>query len=295
MIRLIAVAGLVIFSTSFLVGQNVSSLRTTLVSVQDRDGKPVTNLVRDSFQIFEDKVPQQITLFQQEDMPLSLGLVIDSSGSMRSKRARVNSAALAFVQESNPEDQTFIVNFNDTAKVGQDFTGSIGDLVDALEKLDTRGETALYDAIILSTDKIVKSGRNETKVLLVISDGEDTSSKARYESVLKQLKESWVTLYAIGLVDEREGIPRKAREALQELTAVTGGAAYFPRSLDEVEELCKRIARDLRNRYRIGYKPTNNKIDGSWRGVTVVVAQPRSSARLNWRNRPGYYATSDRN
>jgi len=281
----IAIVGLVLLSFLPLQGQE---LRTFAISVQDKDGKSVNSLTKDNFQVFEDRIPQQISSFLKEDVPLSIGLVIDNSGSMRTKRLRVNGAALSFVRESNPEDQTFIVNFNDTAKVEQDFTGSIGNLIDALDKLDTRGETALYDAVYLSAEK-VKSGRNAHKALLVISDGDDTSSKHKYDEVLKLLKESFITVYAIGLIDERTS--RKAREALQEFAAITGGAAYFPKSLDEIDDLCKRIARDLRNRYMIGYKSANPKTDGSWRDVTVVVTQPKSP-KLTWRNKPGYFATA---
>ena len=147
------------------------------ISVLDAKGRPVDGLTKDNFQIFEDNSLQQIKLFRHEDIPLSLGLVIDNSGSMRNKRERVNSAALSFVRESNPEDETFIVNFDDSPYLDQDFTGSIGDLIDALDNIDTRGETALYDAIGLSLDHVVKQGHRDSKALLVISDGEDNKSK----------------------------------------------------------------------------------------------------------------------
>src|SRR5215472_10435270 len=142
------------------------------VSVQDKEGRPVDGLKQENFQVFEDKIQQTIKTFRHEDIPLSVGLVIDNSGSMRNKRERVNSAALAFVRESNPNDETFIVNFDDSAYLEQDFTGSIGDLIDALENIDARGETALYDAIYLSADH-VKSGHKDKKALLLITDGED--------------------------------------------------------------------------------------------------------------------------
>src|SRR5499426_4173279 len=142
------------------------------VSVLDKDGRPVDGLKQENFQVFEDKVLQTIKTFKHEDIPLSLGLVIDNSGSMRNKRERVNSSALAFVRESNPEDESFIVNFDDSAYLEQDFTSSIGDLMDALDNLDTRGETALYDALYLSVDH-AKAGNKDKKAILLISDGED--------------------------------------------------------------------------------------------------------------------------
>jgi Ca-activated chloride channel homolog len=278
----------------------VISVETTLiqvpVSVHDKDGRPVNNLSQDQFQVFEDKVPQEIKLFVHEDVPISLGLVIDNSGSMRNKRERVNSAALSFVRESNPEDESFIVNFDDSAYLEQDFTSSIGDLMDALDNLDTRGETALFDAIYLSVDKVVKEGKRDTKALLLVTDGEDNTSKYKYDEVLKQLKESKVTLYAIGLLEENEqhGLfsappSKKAKAALQAFAEATGGVAYFPKSVDEVEELCKQIAHDLRNRYTIGYTPTNRNLDGSLRKVSVVVT-PKSSTKLLTRYKTEYFA-----
>jgi VWFA-related protein len=268
------------------------------VSVLDKDGRPVNGLVQDHFQIFEDKILQQISLFKHEDVPLSLGLVIDNSGSMRNKRERVNSAALSFVRESNPEDETFIVNFDDTAYLEQEFTGSIGDLMDALDNLDTRGETALYDAVYLSVEH-VKGGDKDKKALLLISDGEDNTSKYGFNPTLELLRESKVTLYAIGLLEEndqrgglfRKSPSKKAKEALEEFAEATGGQAYFPKTLDEVEEICRRIAHDLRNHYTLGYSPTNRNLDGTWRTVDVkLVNPPKSISKVNIRTKPGYYA-----
>src|SRR5215471_14380299 len=147
------------------------------VSVLDKEGRPVDGLKQEHFQIFEDKTQQTIKTFRHEDIPLSLGLVIDNSGSMRNKRERVNSAALAFVRESNPEDETCIINFDDSAYLEQDFTGSIGDLIDALENIDARGETALYDALYLAAEKVTKDGKKDKKAILLITDGEDNVSK----------------------------------------------------------------------------------------------------------------------
>src|SRR5213078_1117680 len=155
---------------------SVETLEVQLpISVLDREGRPVNGLTKENFQIFEDKVPQTIKTFKHEDIPLSLGLIIDNSGSMRNKRERVNSSALAFVRESNPDDETFIVNFDDSAYLEQDFTGSIGDLIDALDNIDARGETALYDAVNLSAEH-AKNGKKDKKALLLITDGEDNVS-----------------------------------------------------------------------------------------------------------------------
>src|SRR3989449_10366123 len=220
------------------------------ISVLDREGRPVNGLTKENFQIFEDKVLQTIKTFKHEDIPLSLGLIIDNSGSMRNKRERVNSSALAFVRESNPDDETFIVNFDDSAYLEQEFTGSIGDLVDALDNIDARGETALYDAIYLSSDH-VKSGHKDKKALLLITDGEDNVSKYGINKVVEALKQSKVTVYAIGLLeedDQRGGLfkkapSKKAKEDLEKFAAITGGQAFFPKNIDEVEELDRKSTR----------------------------------------------------
>ena len=267
------------------------------ISVLDKDGRPVNGLTKNDFAIFEDNVQQQIQIFKHEDIPLSLGLIIDNSGSMRNKRERVNSAALAFARESNPEDEVFIVNFDDAAYLEQDFTGSIGDLIDALDNIDTRGETALYDAVYLSVDH-VKAGKKDKRVLLLISDGEDNVSKYGLNKVVDTLRESKVTLYAIGLLeenDQRGGLfkkppSKKAKEVLQKFAEITGGQAYFPKSLDEVEELVKDIAHEIRNHYTVSYTPSNRKLDGSWREIRVKVNPPKTTTKVTVHTKQGYFA-----
>src|SRR5262249_26378496 len=174
------------------------------VSVLDKDGRPINGLGKTDFDVFEDGVSQEISLFKHEDVPISVGLVIDNSGSMHNKRERVNSAALSFVRESNPEDETFIVNFDDAAYLEQDFTNNMNDLIRALELLDTRGQTAVYDAVYLSAAH-VNEGKKDKKALLVITDGEDNTSKYSLDKLLAKLRESKVIVYAIGLLEEGEG------------------------------------------------------------------------------------------
>src|SRR5437763_1863871 len=277
---------------------SVETLEVQLpISVLDKEGRPVNGLTKENFQIFEDKVAQTIKSFKHEDIPLSLGLIIDNSGSMRNKRERVNSAALAFVRESNPDDETFIVNFDDSAYLEQDFTGSIGDLIDALDNIDARGETALYDAVYLSADH-VKAGKKDKKALLLITDGEDNVSKYGINKVIEALRQSKVTLYAVGLLeedDQRGGLfkkppSKKAKEDLIKFAELTGGQAFFPKTLDEVEELVKDIAHDLRNHYTISYTPTNRNLDGTWREVTVKVNPPKNMPKFTWHTKQGYYA-----
>ena len=270
------------------------------VSVTTKDGKTLDNLPQTSFQIFEDNVLQEITVFKHEDVPLSLGLVIDNSGSMRNKRQRVNSAALTFVRESNADDETFIVDFDDEAILRQQFTSSMSDLVDALSDINTQGETAMNDAIYVSLDYMMKASRDK-KALLVISDGEDNKSKYGINKLLERVRQAKdVTIYAIGLLeenDDRGGFfgrspSKRAKDDLEKIAALTGGEAYFPKTIDEVAGICRKIARDLRNQYTIGYSPKNTKNDGSERTIRVTVVPPAGTAasKINIRARSGYTA-----
>ena len=267
------------------------------VSVLDKNGDPVPDLGREHFQVFEDGILQQLSLFKHEDIPTSVGLVIDNSASMRYKRQIVNQAALAFAKQSNPDDETFIVNFDDAAFLEQDFTSSIDTLVQALGKMDSRGQTALYDAVYLSADHL-NNGKKDKKALLLISDGADNASKYGLDAVLAQLRYTKATVYAIGLLDEnsdRRGLfgrrpANKSRELLEKFAAMTGGRAYFPESVYDVEALCRKIAHDIRNHYTLGYTPSNAKLDGSWRAVTVRVNPPKTVSKVTVRAKEGYYA-----
>lgn len=275
------------------------------VAVTDKDGRMIPALTADNFQVFEDNVRQDISLFKHEDVPLSMGLVIDNSGSMKPKMEKAHSAALTFARESNPDDETFVIAFDDSAYLEQDFTSSMGDLVDAFENLVPRLQTALYDAIYLGVNH-VKTGRLDKKALLVISDGEDTAStlKGGYDKLLEHVRAAKdVTVFAVGLLEEndqrsgglfgRNTPSKKAKAALTEIATLTGGQAFFPKSIDEVEDICRQIARDLRNQYTIGYYPKNTNMDGSWRQVRVAVNPPRNSPKPNVRTKQGYYAPGE--
>jgi Ca-activated chloride channel homolog len=270
------------------------------VSVVDKDGNAIEGLSEKNFQVLEDNTPQEISLFRHEDVPVSLGMVIDSSGSMKNKKERVYGGALSFVKESNPDDETFVVAFDSSAWLVQDFTGSMGDLVDALDGLDPRLETALFDAVYLSVDHI-KKGKFDKKALLIISDGEDNASKWGFNKVLEHVQATKdVVVFAVGIFEENDSRSgglfgkspqKKAREALRELAELTGGQAYFPKSIDEVADICRRIARELRNQYTLGYNPKNTKLDGSWRKVTVnLVNPPKNANKPRVTTRQGYFA-----
>jgi len=265
---------------------------TLHATVVDDHFRPITSLTRNDFTVFEDGKSQQITSFRNEDIPVALGIVIDNSGSMREKRPQVNAAAINLVRSSNPQDKVFIVNFNEEYFLDQDYTGSIPKLRDALERIESRGGTALYDAVVASSDHLKKSGELEKKVLLVVTDGEDNASRESLEQALRRLEEqNGPTVYTIGLLDEEHS--KRARRALREMAEDTGGVAFFPRDLNEVQAITSQIAHDIRNQYTIQYKPSTPQSAGGYRTVKVQAKAP-GYKNLQVRTRNGYYAGQQR-
>jgi Ca-activated chloride channel family protein len=265
------------------------------VSVFDEKDHLMKGLKKEDFTVFEDKVQQEVSLFREEDVPVSLGLVIDNSGSMRTKRERVNKAALTFAKTCNPQDEIFLINFNDQVYIDQDFTRNLDDLTDALDTLDSRGGTALHDAIYLSLEHI-REGKEDKKALLVISDGEDRDSRYKFDSVLEFARESHASVYVVGLFDkegERSRAQKKAAKNLKDLAEETGGKYYFPESVDEVEALCTQVAHEIRNQYTLGYKSTNTRRDGTWRAVSVKMNTNKNAKKLVARSKRGYYAPAE--
>jgi Ca-activated chloride channel homolog len=265
-------------------------------TVTDDRGQFVADLKSENFRIFEDKIEQKVSVFSRSDVPVTMGLVIDNSGSMREKRSQVNEAALTFVKTSNPQDEAFVVNFNDEyyLDTNEDFTSDTQELNDALSRIDTRGSTALYDAIAGSLDHL-KKGHKDKKVLLVITDGDDDASHLTLEQTMKAAEQSDAAIYAIGVFsdDDRKNekkTVRHSKKVLTELAEATGGMAYFPESLDEVVPVCTQVARDIRNQYTLGYYPSNTTRDGSFRAVQVELVAPRGHGKLSVRTRAGYYA-----
>ena len=258
-------------------------------SVIDDHQHIVTNLDRGAFSVFEDGKPQNIISFQHEDIPVSIGIIIDNSGSMREKRNKVNQAALNLVRASNPKDEVFVVNFNDEYYLDQDFTNNLLKLKEALEKIDARGGTALYDAVVASAEHLKRNARLEKKVLLIVTDGEDNASNETLEQAVKQLQEeNGPSVYAIGILGDEEH-PKRAKRALEIIAQRTGGIAFFPKTLDEVDEISRTVARDIRNQYTIGYKPTNPRGNGGFRQVRVD-AKAKGHSKLIVRTKSGYYA-----
>src|SRR5713101_5120457 len=251
----------------------------------------VTSLDKGDFNVYENGSPQTITSFRHEDIPVAMGIVVDNSGSMREKRQKVNAAALNLVRASNPNDEVFIVNFNDEYYLDQDFTANINKLKEALEKIETRGGTALYDAVVASADWL-KRAKLEKKVIFVVTDGEDTASGQSLEQAVRRLQaENGPTVYAIGILGDEEH-PKRAKRALQVMSDRTGGIAFFPKTLDEVDTISRSVAHDIRNQYTIGYKPSTPKNQGGYRSVKVD-AKSRSYGKLVVRTRSGYYAGSE--
>lgn len=260
-------------------------------SVIDDKQHIVTNLDKNAFSVFEDGKPQTIISFHHEDIPVAIGIIIDNSGSMREKRSKVNQAALNLVRASNPQDEVFIVNFNDEYYLDQDFTNDLLKMKEALEKIDARGGTAMYDAVVASAEHVKHNARLEKKVLLVVTDGEDNASNETLEQAVKQLQqENGPSVYAIGILGDEEH-PKRARKALEIITQRTGGIAFFPKTLDEVDEISRTVARDIRNQYTIGYRPTNPRGSGGFRSVRLD-AKSKGHNKLMVRTKSGYYATA---
>ncbi|HEY2499667.1 MAG TPA: VWA domain-containing protein [Candidatus Angelobacter sp.] len=266
---------------------------TLSATVLDARRHLVTNLKDSNFAVYEDNEPQKITSFRREDIPVSIGIVVDNSGSMRTKRAAVTKAVLNLIQASNPQDEVFVVNFNDDPYLDQDFTNKIGPLKEALDRVDSRGGTALYDAVIASADHLAKGAKREKKALLIVTDGVDNESRESLESAIRKVQDdNGPTIYTIGILGDEPGTKR-AKRALQSLSDQTGGVAFFPKDLMEVDEISQEVARDIRNQYSITYKPTNPRSNGGYRKVKVEARAP-GYKDLQVRTRDGYFADEKR-
>jgi VWFA-related protein len=266
---------------------------TLQATVVDQKHHLVTSLATANFEVYEDGQVQQITSFRREDIPVSIGIVVDNSGSMRTKRTAVTKAVVNLVQASNPKDEVFIVNFNDEPYLDQDFTNKIDLMREALDRVDSRGGTALYDAIIASADHLAKGAQREKKVLLVVTDGDDNESRESLEQAVRTVQnDKGPTIYCIGILS-KEDRKRTAKRALEALALQTGGVAFFPESLDEVDEISREVARDIRNQYTLTYKPSNPRSNGGYRSVKVVAHAP-GYHELQVHTRTGYYANEQK-
>lgn len=262
-------------------------------TVVDPGGHYVTELKQNHFRVYEDGVLQKLALFRDEDTPITVGLVLDNSGSMRENRRAMVAGSLQFVQSSNPLDEVFVVNFMDDYYLdleGKDFTNDINELKVALEKTVTQGSTAYYDAVRASLQHLQR-GTRQKKVLLVISDGMDNASVSDFPTLLKESQQAETAIYIVGLpCGEPKRDCRRAKREIRQLAQTTGGMAYFPTTIEQVELLCRQIAHDIRSQYVLGYYPTNKARDGTFRAVRVEVDAPPGYKKLLVRTRTGYYA-----
>jgi Ca-activated chloride channel family protein len=265
-------------------------------TVLDSSGRSVQTLDKDAFHVYEDGVPQTINSFRHEDLPVSLGLLIDSSGSMYDKRVAVDKASLDFVKLSNPEDEEFLVDFSWEAFIDQDFTNNIDKLQQGLGYIKSSGGTAIYDALVASADYLAKNAKHPKQVLLVVTDGEDNASTATLEQTIRRIQDlDGPVIYCVGLLfgddtDKREA--RHARSVLETLAEQTGGAAYFPKSVNQVDEIAAEVAQDIRTQYTISYHSTKSPALGGYREVHVE-AKGKTFGRLSVRTRSGYYPRVD--
>lgn len=258
-------------------------------------GRAVQTLSQDAFHVFEDGVPQNIISFRHEDLPVSLGIIIDSSGSMYDKREAVGKASLAFVRLSNPKDEAFLVDFSDEAFIDQDFTSDTKKLEDGLGYVKSSGGTAIYDAVVASADYLSRNAKQPKQVLLLITDGDDNASGSSLEDAIRRVQDlDGPVIYCIGLLfgpdaDRRES--RHARHILETLAAQTGGVAYFPRKLSEVDSITAEVAKDIREQYTISYRSTKAAALGGYRTIQVT-AKAKGFGRLDVRTRSGYFPRS---
>jgi Ca-activated chloride channel homolog len=259
--------------------------------VVDPENHLISNLKQDAFSVYENGKPQRMTSFHHENVPLALGILIDNSGSMRPKRQKVNEAALNLVRSSNANDEVFVVNFGEQYYLDQDFTDDIAKLKTALDKVETWGSTALYDAIVASAAHMRQNAKIQKRVLLVVTDGKDNASQESLAEAVQQLQRvDGPVIYIIAFVDETKDASSTMHE-LQAISQNTGGTAYFPKDLNQVDAITKSIAYDIRDQYVIGYKSSNPMAGHAYHAIDVQ-ANDTSRHRLRVRTRTGYYSES---
>lgn len=255
-------------------------------------GRPVQNVPADAFQVYEDGVLQKILSFRHEDLPVSLGILIDNSGSMYDKRTAVDKSALDLVRLSNPQDEAFLVDFSDEPYIDQDFTSDVNKLKAALSYVKPAGGTSIYDTVVASADYLAKNAKHPKQVLLLITDGDDNASGLTLEEAIRRVQDlDGPTIYCVGLLfgdDTNKSEARHARRVLETLAAQTGGIAYFPRKLSEVDDIAAEVANDIRQQYTITYRSTKPASLGGYRQIRVE-AKAKGFGKLDVRTRTGYF------
>lgn len=273
-----------------------TDLVTLTVTVTDQYGRYVSGLQQNAFKVFDDKEEQEITYFSDEDAPVSVGIVFDLSGSMSGEKiTRARQALSRFIETSHNSDEYFLIGFNNRAQLLLDKTRDGDAVLNKLTFIQTKGQTALYDACYLGVEK-VQRGAHPKRAIILISDGQDNDSRYTFSEVRKLLKESDVVLYGIGILggsDPGSPLGMEGQGILDELSSVSGGKSFFPNSAAEMDEIFERIALELRHQYSIGYKPKSFTNDGKWHKLKVKVTPPRGLPRLFVRSREGYYAVTN--
>lgn len=271
-------------------------------SVYDQEGRLVSGLKKSDFRIFEDRVEQEITGFAQAEVPSTIGIVLDTSGSMRDKMPMVEQAIDLFLSLNNEQNELFFIRFDDEVELEEDFTKEVADIQDAVNNVLVKGGTALYDAIYLSVDKAEQGGEPK-KVIVVFTDGEDKDSYYTSDEVLEKVQESETQLFIVSFLDEDLSDDRgffgifksdkeKVTTTIEDMADVTGGRAFFPEQIGALNGIFEQIARELKNQYRISYISSNNTRDGAWRRIDVKVEEA-DEKDLKVRARKGYYAQKD--
>jgi len=268
-------------------------------SVYDQSGNLATGLTQDDFLLLEDKVPQQLTSFAQIDIPTTIGIVLDSSGSMRSKMRTVEEAVNLFLDQNNPQNELFLVRFDDEVELEEDFTREAQDIRDTIGNIVVKGGTALYDAVYLAVEK-ARQGAEPKRVAVVFTDGEDKDSYYKHEELLEKIREEDVQVFIVAFLDKDLsedkgffGVFKSQREKVQSeirsLAEVTGGQAFFPETVASLNPVFESIAKELKNQYRLAYISSNAARDGAWRRIDVQVKDAKERG-LRIRTRKGYYA-----
>jgi Ca-activated chloride channel family protein len=271
------------------------------VTVVDQENNPIMSLKKEDFTIYEDKIKQTVDNVSREEVPVSFGLVIDTSGSMKSKLQTVSDASVSMIKQMRADDEAFVASFKAEPELVQDFTADRRELEDAISELYTSGGTALLDAIIATADYAQEKGKQRRKALVVISDGLEKNSSVKEKEVMEAIKEDEVQVYLVGFIDEEmeekslfgKSPAKKAKDLLSRIADDSGGRAYFPKEISEIPAIAAQIAKDLRTQYVVSYYPTNDKRDGTFRNIQVSV-NSQGSRKMIARTRRGYYARNEK-
>ena len=275
-----------------------TDLVTLTLTVTDLYGRFVSGLNKDAFTVFDGNAEQEITFFSDVDAPVSVGILFDVSGSMSGEKiGKARKALERFINTSHPSDEYFLIGFNSRAQLLLDRSRDGDAILQKLTLVQTKGNTALYDACYLGVERVTR-GTHQKKAMLIISDGQDNASRYNFGEVRRLMKEADVTVYAVGIMDGRDAgsiTGMQGQAFLDELTSVTGGKAFYPQTDVEMDEIFERIALELRHQYSIGFTPKDFTPDGKWHKTKVKVKPPRGISRLTVRTREGYYATPNTN